>query len=351
MKHTIHLHILLGLLFIASHSYGQTPSTYISIGGAPFESTPGKTLSGKNGHIAISENGRDWELAYSGGEMTNRFSYNENNLIRGLTYGKGQFVAVGNIGNGILTSPDARTWTVVTRMDNLIGGGCIAYGNDLFVVMRTGDFITSSDARTWTKHSMFQQVKEMNNIGIWGEDGAGQIREIVFGNGTFVFSGDRRIGASKDGKTLIHHEVFERKKKSVQQSLLFGAGRFVLLTEFGHRSSTDGIVWEDLIIDDSDPEAMKVQHEGAWNGHEFLARGHRCIYRSKDGLSWEKVAVEKGAPRIRAACGASIIGPVRDRGFTISTDTGKTWEIIESPVSRRQMYYFDGSTLYGSGGG
>jgi hypothetical protein len=64
-------------------------------------------------------------------------------LAQGVTYGNGLFVAVGELGGAILTSPDGVNWTQRTSgtRDDLYG---VTYGNGLFVAVgEDGTILTS----------------------------------------------------------------------------------------------------------------------------------------------------------------------------------------------------------------
>jgi len=72
------------------------------------------------------------------------------NPLFGVTYGKGTFVAVGDVGT-ILTSPDGVTWTERSSgMDDYLTA--IAYGEGTFVAAGLfGTILTSPDGVTWTQ--------------------------------------------------------------------------------------------------------------------------------------------------------------------------------------------------------
>ena len=98
---------------------------------------------------------------------------NTESSIGGVTYGGGQFVAVGDPGT-VLTSPDGETWMVRDpgTTDSLRG---IAYGNGLFVATGTGGLIlTSPDGITWTSRDG-RTTKNLSGV--------------TYGNGRFVAVG------------------------------------------------------------------------------------------------------------------------------------------------------------------
>jgi hypothetical protein len=107
-----------------------------------------------NGLIATSPNGSTWTiLPYT------------SNYLSGVTYGGGQFVAVGREGS-ILTSPDGTTWTTQTAAPianstltpYLISviytdSQFVAVGNFVGANPSTGFILTSSDGKNWNMAS------------------------------------------------------------------------------------------------------------------------------------------------------------------------------------------------------
>jgi hypothetical protein len=103
-----------------------------------------------NGLIATSSNGSIWNiLPYT------------SNYLSGVTYGGGQFVAVGREGS-ILTSPDGTTWTTQTAapianstltpfLISVIytGSQFVAVGNYVGTNPSSGFILTSSDGKNW----------------------------------------------------------------------------------------------------------------------------------------------------------------------------------------------------------
>ena len=96
---------------------------------------------GTTGRVITSPDGVTWTIRTS----------NTTRILRGVTYGGGQFVAVGS-SREVITSPDGITWTVRTpgvpsTVSTLWG---VAHGAGVFVAAASGGLITSPDAITWT---------------------------------------------------------------------------------------------------------------------------------------------------------------------------------------------------------
>ncbi|AZN39211.1 InlB B-repeat-containing protein [Paenibacillus albus] len=97
---------------------------------------------GSGGVIQTSSNGMSWTQQSSGVTAT----------LRGVTYGNGKFVAVGS-SSKILTSSNGTTWSAATPP---VSGtfNSIAYGDGTFVIAGNGGVIMSSqDGSNWTKQT------------------------------------------------------------------------------------------------------------------------------------------------------------------------------------------------------
>jgi len=311
----------------------------------------GESREMETGVISASVDGREWERVFEGGKVEEKFTHGRDNMVRALTYGDGKFVAAGNQGIGVMVSEDGREWRYVNEaVGKGPGGFCIAYSEGRFLIPTASSFHISSDGETWESHGMSGQLQERHGVGAWGKEGAGHVRKVVGQNGVFVFAGERRFGSTADGKTFLHHEILPPGEKHGAYFLLAGAGRFIHLSEEGHRTSTDGVTWEPLVIGSDEPEVLKAQTQGVWTGEEFVVRGKGAVHRSKDGLEWESVEVEDGSPTITTAGNGILFGKVF-KGFVLSQDGGRTWTKIEPGAPARQVYFFDGERIIGAGGG
>jgi len=140
--------------------------------------------------IFSSSDGKEW----------NEFAKSNSGQLRGLAWGNGTYVVVGD--NGIIgTSQNEIYWTRVISgvSDNLNG---VVYGRNVFVAVGDhGTITTSSDGTNWT----FRMSGTINNL--YGID---------FGSGVFVAVGDNgTILTSSDG-------VAWTKKNSGTAKRLYG---------------------------------------------------------------------------------------------------------------------------------
>lgn len=147
---------------------------------------------------------------------------------RGLAYGNGIFVAVGEAG-AIATSADGATWTA-TASSNTNSLNAVAAGTGTFVAVGdSGTVLTSSDnGATWTA-----QVSGL----------AEHLRAIAFGNGRFVAAGDGgTVTTSPDGITWT---AATRPVTASLYGVAFGNGVFAAVGEMGTMltSADNGATW------------------------------------------------------------------------------------------------------------
>jgi hypothetical protein len=309
---------------------------FVAIGGENTKGADGHAIEAEFGTVYLSNDGKAWENVFRGGPVVKDFSHSNNNLLRDLAYGKDTFVVVGNA--GVMSSKDGRDWKQADERKSF----CVAFGNGIFIAPSAAVILRSEDGVTW------QQSKPESVKKVWGKDGAGHIRKVVFGNGVFVCIGEKRLSVTKDGKTYTHHEAFPDKPLR-GYSLIFGAGRFVWLRKDGHLTSVDGVKWEPIKFADADSRPDSI---GIWTGKEFLAAGKGCMWRSADGLTWVKTAAT-GTPRPEAIGNDVILGRSGPSWFYISADAGKTWQRAKTKIDvwSRKVYFFDGKQIIGTGGG
>lgn len=100
-------------------------------------------------------------------------SMKEGEVLNSVAYGNGTLVAVGDLGN-VMISKDMSTWTAQSSgTDSVLFG--VAFGNGRFVAVgMDGTLLTSTDGTGWT------QVASVNGEALYG---------VAFGSGAFVAVG------------------------------------------------------------------------------------------------------------------------------------------------------------------
>lgn len=199
-------------------------------------------------------------------------------LLRDVAFHDGLFVAVGW---KIFTSPDGLAWTE-RSVDKQQWMGGVEYGNGVWLAVGgCGNVLSSEDGTHWVK------------AGNATED-CGHLRELAFGNGSFLAlgaynSGDRKgeaialIAAGPGGFTTI-------EEAGLGTYVDFRNGQFVATLKqvdgqpkpSGHASSPDGETWT---VSEAPLGPQRL-------GGVFLRSTEQRIERSEDGVTWEVVAEE-----------------------------------------------------------
>jgi len=148
-----------------------------------------------------------------------------NDIIEGVAFGNGIFVAVG-YGSGAYISTDGTNWTNASlgTSDSVFG---VAFGNDRFVAVGGGgNILSSADGVTWVSH----------------RSGATVIVPRLYANNLFVALGPTNtIASSTDAADWKLHETGTSNRLV---SLTYGEGRYVAVGSGGTiLTSSDAATW------------------------------------------------------------------------------------------------------------
>lgn len=195
------------------------------------------------------------------------------NLLSGVVYGNGQYVAVG-YNSTILTSPDGLNWTQQTAPTNITLTG-IAFNGSTFVAVgldaKTTDaaVLTSSDGINW--------LATDGSLGVHG------LLAVTVGAGQFVTVGYSGTAfTSSDGTNWASHAL------GVGNSLngvAYGGGLFVAVgSSGGIFSSSDGMSWTSRIS--GTPYALNGV---AYGNGTFSVVGESVFLSSFNGIAWSVI--------------------------------------------------------------
>ncbi len=208
--------------------------------------------------------------------------------LEAVTYGGGQFVAVGD-GGTVLTSPDGTNWTAQLSMttDWLVA---VAYGNDTYVALGMGGTLVSSkDGTNWTEQT----------LSAWSS-----FSGLAYGNGTFV-------------------------------AVAGGGASFVC-------TSTNGYDWISLGFAASPGPLLGV----GWDAGMFVALGGGgLVASSTDGANWTKHASGSLQGDLRAVAHGNGAWVVLGNSVPLVSTNLSTWHSLESSVAG----YLLSSVAYGNG--
>ncbi len=190
--------------------------------------------------------------------------------LRGITYGNGEYVAVGDSGT-IITSPDGKNWA-----KQLSGTArelfCVTWGDNLFVAAGdSGVALTSPNGASWTPQSSGTK---------------NSLRGALWADNEFILVGlNSSILTSPDGVSW-NHRVSPCTCDLL--GIAFGDQPTIFVAVGGYLgpallTSPDGITW----TSSSTSATSSMLTSVIWNGEEFTAIGEKgSILTSPNGLSW-----------------------------------------------------------------
>lgn len=210
-------------------------------------------------------------------QWTQRASGFGADAVRGVAYGNGTFVAVGNNGK-IALSGNAFDWELIADSgfgaDNIYG---VAYGAGLFVAVgANGKAASSVDGEDWTD--------------LTGDLGVSTIYDVIFNAGVFAAvtdSGD--VYYSADAETWIEAEVPSFGGTSIRALAGNGPGDFLVTAGIQGKIATAILPstpssW----VQRSNPLGSSVSAWGATRGeNEWIVVGTTgAMVVSPDGITW-----------------------------------------------------------------
>jgi hypothetical protein len=187
-------------------------------------------------------------------------------ILRGVTYGDGRFVAVGSGGVVLQSSGSPRSWRSERSRTAVDLRGVAWTGRRFVAVGDEGTVIESGDGRSW------QLVHSAMPCALLG---------LARGDGRLVaVGGDGTVLVSRDGRR------WSRRPRPTSQDLYgvaHGDDRFVTVGSHGAvLSSRDGRRWTR-----ERPVTGFNLHTVIWTGSEYLAGGDRGrVLSSRDGRHW-----------------------------------------------------------------
>jgi len=266
---------------------------------------------GHRGLRMVSQDGRTWTDAQTG---------KEGEVYRAVSFGNGRFAAVGSFGGANITASttDGATWQTGTRDARYVNylrglgfgkGQFLGLGGDPGAVGDSKPFVmTSEDGQTWS---------ELTPIA-----GKNMLRRVCYGNDRYVAVGDRgRRAASTDGKQWT--DAPDVKAIDTLIDVAYGNGVFVGVGLHGLRMrSDDGVKWSERLPGEEGEHINSV----LWTGDRFVAVGQGATYLSADGKAWERHA-NSNAPLIAVFGQKQFLGS-NWRGRILQSSDAITWKDV-----------------------
>lgn len=261
---------------------------------------------------ARSEDG----LAWTDFQEVNPNGGDDDDLLRGIGYGGGVFLAVGGAGDGFsMRSLDGITW----QDENHDPGSFVSD-----VAWQDGIFVAAG-GNGLRMRSLDEGVSWQDDAGYY----AGHYRAIAAGGGVVVAIGhtygDTNVGlvsTTVDGVTWTAEQTGGAPYSG--GSLAYGGGAFVARNDAGEvRVSSDGAAWGDPVLELGDRGTV-VFADG-----EHITAGDGAYWTSPDGGQWTEVP----SPDARDLAGW-IDGRHLALGWPATIAASEdlaTWEIVFDP--------------------
>jgi len=266
----------------------------------------------------------------------------EANAWTGITYGNGLYVAVANDGtNRIMTSTDARNWTVRSAPGAAVPWYDVAYGDNLFVAVAGAngaeDVMTSSDGVNWTRRS---------------EPVTADFRRIEFGGGRFVAAAESTANLLVTADGVSNSSVTPSGTIAAYNNVSYVNDKFLIFDQSSGSSirsftSTDGNSWTERTVP-SGLWTSSAYGSGRVVAVGFGGSGGDTLMYSPNGIDGWVLANDPATfPSYRAvAHGGGLFVAVNHNGspeVIISTD-GINWTGVAEPTTRSWI-----NVAYGNG--
>lgn len=244
----------------------------------------------------------------------------EGEVYRAISFGKGNFAAVGSYGgaNLLASTADGVAWQTASRdakyVSYLRG---IGFGKGFFLGLG-GDPGAVGDSKPF--------IMTSENGNTWGDltpiSGRNMLRRVCFGNDCFAAVGDRgRRAASKDGREWVDSPNVKAIDTLID--VTHGGGVFVGVGLHGLRmSSEDGVKWSERLAGEEGEHLNSV----LWTGDRFAAVGQGATYFSADGRKWERVPNTN--PPFTAVFGNGRFVGCNWRGRVLQSPDAITWKDV-----------------------
>lgn len=266
---------------------------------------------GHSGLRLFSADGTTWSAPQTG---------KEGEVYRAAAFGNGRAVAVGTYGgvNILAVTKDGQKWETGTKDGKyalFIRG--LGFGKGQFLAIG-GDPGSVGSSRPFETHSTdgndWSDLREFTGKNI--------LRRIAYGNDRFVGVGDRgRRAASPDGKDWT--DAPDVKAIDTLVDVAFGNGVFVGVGLHSLRmTSEDGVKWTDRQVGEEGEHLNAV----VWAGDRFVAVGQGATYLSTDGKTWKREA-NTDAP-LTVAFGGGVFVGANWKGRLLRSTDGITWREV-----------------------
>ncbi len=248
---------------------------YVAVGSRP-------QGGGTVGVLASSADGRTW--------VEHGLPIEDEHAFHDVTFAHGQFVLAGGPLGIIATSPDGMNWTrravaYPGMIQRVVGcaGRFVAVGTEwVFALDRTGDSLTSTDGINWSVHRKSLPTTVLSDL---------DCHDDIFAVAGGMGGPDSYLARSSDG---VNWSTLKPDTINAPLALAWDGARFVAGGELGYIAvSSSAQQW----ITRSAGHDMYDLNAITWSGSKFVAVGLAgTILHSNDGHRWARAALD---PAIR----------------------------------------------------
>ena len=189
---------------------------------------------GNGRYVGAGYNGAVWS---ADGRTWGSASIRRDLVIRGLTFGAGKFVAVGEKG-AVATSLDGESWEVVREpVDGEPGLSSVAHGQGKFVAVgASGVRLVSVDGGvTWGERELWPEPERTMSV-----DSNLSLTGVIFARGQWLVVGRKYVYTSADATA---GSWVRQPPQKYFTGVTYGGGEYVATAGREAWSSTDGITW------------------------------------------------------------------------------------------------------------
>lgn len=294
-----------------------------------------------NGYYVVC--GTSGEMAYSlDGVTWTSIAKFTSDVITGIAYGKGIFVAIDSAGVIWIANETPFNWEPLSVTWEQLESGAvqilegICYANNRFVLVGDYGLVAFSDnGRTWTEIRTAYDFKA-----------------VTFGKGRYIGAGNSgAVAVSYDGENWTDYS--EPSITGSYRAAAFGAGRYVVGCQGGIiRFSDDGRTWTTATTNSTSTVNYIrgiVYAEGKFYAVMYVSTGKGEIWVSDDAETWTVQQVASG--RLWCCCaGDGILIASGDNGYVYVLDFGLEW-MTKQPELAEGQYLWERIVLTLSDGG
>jgi hypothetical protein len=217
------------------------------------------------------------------------------------------FLVGGSSTNMLLLSTNGTNWIEGPSCDLKLGANDLLHVNGTFYAGGGDGIASSADGTNWIKR-----------LDLGGAISPG-IRQIAHGNGLFIAVGNTfGIYISTDGITWTNRTA--GLAPSSANGIVFGAGKFVVLSDSGIRYSADGLFWNNANGSFFPPMTALTFGNGKFVASSSSGR----FYTSLNGIDWTQGDIVPSGYRSVVYGSNGFVG-VGDNGLYGFSTNGSNW--------------------------